>query len=69
MWEESPPDAPSPAARRPLAFVFDFIEIGRAAGEMCVELKARGWAVGPCLDPSVSSSYDLASLRLDFLSG
>ena len=52
-----PPSQPVP--RRPIAFVFDFVEVGGGAGSVTRVLGDSGLCVGPLIDPSRSIHYDL----------
>ncbi|CAE7527751.1 unnamed protein product [Symbiodinium sp. CCMP2592] len=47
----------------PLAYHFDFLEVGAAGGRVSELLRARGRVVGPVIDPANSPFYDLSADR------
>ena len=69
MFEERPEDHPSPIPiDRPIGFRYHFIEVCGGAGRVPRAVAAFGWVVGPNIDLSFSSAYDLASpVVLDWL--
>ncbi|CAE7419264.1 unnamed protein product [Symbiodinium sp. CCMP2592] len=67
-FEDSlPPDhltGEPPTVQKPLAFRFDFLEVGVCSGIVSACLASRGYSVGPLVDFARSPHYDLASPRL-----
>ncbi|CAE7712005.1 unnamed protein product [Symbiodinium sp. CCMP2456] len=56
-------DSPAPIPSRPLAFFFDFIEVGVANGDVTGFLADRGYRVGPIVSIKESQAYDMMQLR------
>ena len=52
-----------PTPSRPLAFFFDFLEVGCSAGDVTRLLAERGFRVGPQVSIKVSPAYDIMQLR------
>ncbi|CAE7840815.1 unnamed protein product [Symbiodinium sp. CCMP2592] len=53
----------APAPSRPLAYYFDFVEIGCSAGQVSGLLAHRGFRVGPRISVKESAAYDVMQLR------
>ena len=65
MHEEVPsPGTLAPSPKKPLAFMFDFLELFSSRAEVTSEMSARGWAVGPPIHHSRSPAFDARNLRL-----
>ena len=65
MHEESSDSAGSrPSIRRPLALRFHFLEICGGSSKISAFLRSQGWLVGPPLDLSFSSEYNLLNDRV-----
>ena len=57
----APATCPSPS--RPLAYHFDFVEVGVRGGSVSELLRSMGRSVGPVLDFRVSVAYDIMNSR------
>ncbi|CAE7231757.1 unnamed protein product [Symbiodinium sp. CCMP2456] len=55
LWAE----APVTSCPRPVGFRFHFLQVGGTSRYIQDALAARGWIVGPLLDPAFSPHYDL----------
>ena len=65
MHEEVPgTESAAYSVKKPLAFVFDFLELFSARAEVTAEMSARGWSVGPPIHKGLSPAYDAKNLRL-----
>ena len=56
-------DSLAPTPSRPLAFFFDFLEVGCSTGEVSRLLAERGFCVGPQVSIKESPVYDIMQLR------
>ncbi|CAL1151878.1 unnamed protein product, partial [Cladocopium goreaui] len=53
-----------PPVERPLAQLFDFLEVCGRSGVLSDEMSCRGYVVGPIIDITYSKQYDLISDRV-----
>ena len=55
-----PPDC---SPQRPLAYVYDFIEVYSGSGRVGKAVGGKGWSVGPAIDIAESPAFDMEWLR------
>ena len=56
-----PPDVPGP--ERPLAYVFDFVEVYSGSGRVARALGLKGFGIGPSIDVGESPFFNMEWLR------